>query len=155
MPSGVADPHGWNSWDGYLGAHNGKLGTYRDYFLIDDRLETLITRDVVSWTGELICTGGYEIHIRRLQVADHRNGVLWVKTSKYSYHALRRTGDTTRQLFRYDNIHAHAHHADEHHRHRFDTNGREILPAVHIGAVQWPTLGQVLDELYVYWQDKL
>lgn len=123
--------------------------------LVNDRLEHIVTTSAVLWRGELICADGYELHIRRLQVTDDRGGALWVKTATYSYHALHRRREATRQLFRYDNIHVHPHHDDPHHRHGFDRNGLEMKPVEHIGVVQWPNLGQVLDELFEYWKQRL
>ena len=80
----------------------------------------------------------------------------WVKTRRYSYHALRRRDDQTVDLFRYDNIHAHEGHRTRHHRHRFDLSGGEIKPSEHMGEDGWPTLGQVLDELFQVWvEDRL
>lgn len=151
MPSGTADPHGWNSWTAYLAAHEGRLGDYADHFLLDDRLERTLTDVVARWVGELICSDGYEIHVRRVQTVDIRQGTPWVKTFNYSYQALHRRHETARSLFRYDNIHVHERHPDAHHRHRFDTNGVEIRPVEHIGVDHWPNLGQVLDELHEYW----
>jgi hypothetical protein len=148
------DPHGWNSWTAYLAAHDGKLGDYSDHFLIDNRLEHTLTDIVVRWTGELVCVDGYEVHIRRSQVVDFRQGTPWVRTSIYSYQALHRGPDATRRLFRYDNIHPHHGHQTPHHRHRFDINGLEIHPAEHVGLNGWPNLGQVLDELHAYWSQR-
>lgn len=153
MPS-RPDPHGWNSWPHYLDAHAGKLGDYLDHFIIEDRLEHTLTDIAVHWTGELICADGYEIHLRRVQIVEMRQGVPFVKTSIYSYHALHRRGDDARKLFRYDNIHVHPRHTTAHHRHRFDLNGLEIHPCEHIGEHGWPNLGQVLDELYAFWQQR-
>ena len=148
------DPHGWNSWISYLGAHDGKLGDF-DHFVIEDRLERTIGTTVANWVGEIICQDGYEIHVRRLQLVDVRQGTPWVRTQTYSYHALRRLRDTSRNLFRYDNIHAHEGHSTPHHRHRFDRDGNEIDPCEHVGEDGWPNLGQVLDELYEYHQQRL
>lgn len=149
----MGDPHAWNSFPSYLDAHRGKLGDYADHFLIEDRLTYTPTTDQVLWVGELICRDGFEIHVRRLQIAELRHsGVLWVRTSLYSYHALWRTPrGTTTNLFRYDNIHPHANHTSPHHRHRFDRNGVEIKPVEHVGIDGWPNLGQVLDELHATW----
>jgi hypothetical protein len=155
VPSPRSDPHGWNSWDAYIAAHDGTLGDYADHFLMEDRIERTLTRTAANWVGELVCVDGYEIHVRRLQIVDIRPQGPWVKTSLYSYHALRRHEQTTVDLFRYDNIHAHAGHPSKHHRHRFDRNGREILPVEHVGEDGWPNLGQVTAELYVYWQERL
>lgn len=148
------DPHGWNSWTSYCGAHDGKLGDF-DHFVIEDRVERAVGLTVANWVGEIICQDGYEIHVRRLQLVDMRHGSPWVRTKKYSYHALQRRAGLVRNLFRYDNIHTHLRHDSEHHRHRFDRNGVEIDPPEHVGIGGWPNLGQVLDEVHVYWTDHL
>ena len=154
MPSRPADPHSWASWPGYLEAHAGKLRDYVDHFIIEDRLQHTLTDAAVLWVGELICADGYEIHLSRQQIVEMRQGIPWVKTVLYSYQALHRRGDETRKLFRYDNIHTHEGHETAHHRHRFDANGVERLPCEHVGAVGWPNLGQVLDELHAFWQER-
>lgn len=37
------------------------------------------------------------------------------------------------------------------HRHRYDDHGVEVMPIEHIGLEQWPTLGEVIEEVYDWW----
>lgn len=80
-----------------------------------------------------------------------RGGRVEVRTVEYSYHALRRAGEEAISLFRYDNVHPKAGHPDRHHRHSYDERGLEREPPLPIGAARWPTLGEVIKELYEWW----
>lgn len=82
-----------------------------------------------------------------------RSGRRWVETLDYSYQVLRRVDGEAVSLFRYDNS-AHHEQADPHHRHRYDANGREILPVEHVGADGWPTLGEVIEEAFEFWKSR-
>lgn len=144
----AADPHGWASWQEYLNAHNGKLATFADHFIVEDRLQPTITPELVHWLGELVCVDGIRISVDRRQDVRERHGTIEVITREYSYQAIRRTGSTTRQILRYDNIGVHG-HADKHHRHVFDGGGNETTEWV--GKANWPNFGQVLDEIYDCW----
>lgn len=76
-----------------------------------------------------------------------RNGRPWVRTVEYSYQGLRRAGDATLRLFRYDNAHPHPGHDDAHHKHNCDREGNELYPPEYVGEAGWPTLSDVLEEL--------
>jgi hypothetical protein len=145
----AADPHGWASWQEYLNAHNGKLDSYRDFFLLDDRLRPDVTPEIVLWRGKLMCADGIEIIVDRLQEVRRRHGSFEVITREYTYHAVQRVAGKTRQIVRYDNTGLHG-FADRHHRHVFDENEVETIEWV--GKKGWPNLGQVLDEVHDCWQ---
>jgi len=125
-----------------------------EHFIEQDKLSATATETLVTWCGELYCQGGIEIHISKTQAVDHRGGQLMVETTEYSYHVLRRTGTTTTNLLRYDNVHVQPNHPDAHHRHRFDEGGNEIEPPQHVSEEGWPTLGEVLQEVYELAQGK-
>lgn len=142
------DPHGWNSWQGYCAAHDGKIKSLAG-FVVEDRVERTITPKVAHWRGEVLCADGYEVHVEREQAVEVRRGVPWVVTRTYSYHALRRVGTDTVNMLRYDNIHAHAGHPTPHHRHEYGPDSGD-LRVRHVPEPS-PGLGQVLDELQAIW----
>jgi hypothetical protein len=141
--------HDRNSWDDYLKVHQRRIEDF-GHFIVEDRLTFTRTQSQVLWEGELLCRGAIEIHVHKRQLVENRGGRPWVRTVDYSYQVLTRRDGAPLQLFRYDNA---AHHAqpDPHHRHRFDANGREIMPPEHVGEAGWPTLGDVLEEAHVAW----
>jgi hypothetical protein len=146
----VRGKHGWNTWDDYLAVHAKRLQDL-EHFIVDDQLNAIPTRTLVKWDGVLYCRDGLELHVEKTQEVRKQGGRAMVRTERYSYHALRRTGQTVINLFRYDNIHQHHGHADQHHRHRYDAAGIEIEPTQHIGEESWPTLSDVLNELHDWW----
>lgn len=145
----AADPHGWASWQEYLNAHNGKLDGLRDHFIIEDRLQPVLTTSLVFWNGELLCVDGITVTVDRTQNSRIRHNLRQVRTRDYVYNVTHRIGSETRKIVRYDNIGDHG-HLDKHHRHAYAANGIETVEWV--GKDGWPNLGQVLDEVYDYWQ---
>jgi hypothetical protein len=145
----MSDRHGPNSWDAYLAVHDRRLADFA-HFIVDNNLTFIRTPKVVQWEGTLICADGMEIHVRKTQAVSLRESRPWVQTTDYSYQVLRRQGEDVVRLFRYDNA-AHHDHPDRHHKHRYDANGREIDPPVHVGHDGWPTLGDVIDEAFDVW----
>ena len=143
--------HDWNRWESYQQAHYGRLRDYLDHFIIEDHLTPTLTATMAAWIGFFLCVDGLEIRVRKYQDVDRSSGRLMVRTRRYSYQALRRVGTETRKIFRYDNVHTHYGHSDAHHRHRFDEYGGEIEPVQYIGVEDWPTLGDVIDELHAWW----
>lgn len=147
----MSDKHGPNSWEDYLAVHASRIADFSGHFIIEDQLSFTRTPTRVYWEGVLICAGGIEIHTRKRQALSVRSGRLWVQTSDYSYQVLRRVRGATVPLFRYDNA-PHHDHPDPHHRHRYDTNGIELLPPEHVGEARWPTLGEVIEESFELWK---
>lgn len=143
--------HGPNSWDDYLSVHNSRLADFQGHFVLEDRLPFVRTLSQVYWEGVLECVDGLEIHVRKRQTVAIRAGRPWVQTVDYSYHVLRRQGAKSISVFRYDNA-AHHEHADPHHRHTYDAAGKEVLPPQHVGVDGWPTLGDVIEEAFDWWQ---
>lgn len=149
MPPG--DPHGWNDLDSYLTIHDSWLERFQGFFLIENQLRldmlgpaTLVIR------GRLLFAGGLFIDVDKTLEINERNQV---RTVRYSYHA-GIAGRADRPVFRYDNAHTHPGHEDEHHKHIFDhRTWQEIRPPACVTRAGWPTLGQVIDELYEWWQE--
>lgn len=146
----MADRHKPNSWGGYRAVHERRIADYLGHFILDDRLTVTVTANLVSWSGELVCAGGVEIHVAKRQTSWFRSGQRWVRTDSYSYQVLQRLDGRERNLFRYDNS-PHHEHPDAHHRHEYDVNGIEIGKATWVGAEGWPTFGDVIDEAYRWW----
>lgn len=139
--------HGPNSWDNYLTVHQSCMRAF-EHFVLEDGLSATFTASRVLWKGVIYCLDGIELHVSKTQAVEYRAGQPIVQTIEYSYHAQRRIGTTVTLLFRYDNIHVHPDHPDAHHRHRFDGDGNEIDPTLHVGEDGWPTLSDVLKEAF-------
>ncbi len=145
--------HGWNSWDQYYNIHANFIDDYLGHFILADEIAIDVTPDAITFDGRLVCVDGLEIHVTKLlDVRYLQSGRPEVRTRTYSYHVLRRHADRrVANLFRYDNIHPHPGHADAHHRHEYDDDGVEERHVEHVGAEQWPTLGQVIQETHQWW----
>jgi hypothetical protein len=146
----MSSRHDWDSWDQYQNTHERRLRDF-DQFLIEDRLKAIPLPTKVRWEGELIFQHGLEIHVHKTQdKLAHEVGIPIVKTIAYSYQVFRRHGDRVVELRRYDNSDHHG-YPDPHHRHRFNANGEEIGPPEYVGVDNWPTLGDVIQEVYDQW----
>jgi hypothetical protein len=143
------DRHRWNGLDGYLLIHDKRIADF-DHFIVDNGLRHTVTPTVVTWDGIIRFQGGIEVKVEREQAARTNHGRLQVRTETYSYHAYRRVGRRTTNIIRYDNAHPYAGHPDAHHRHRYEPDGTEG-PVEHVGHDDWPTLGDVIQELYDLW----
>src|SRR5581483_496330 len=149
----MRDKHGWNSWDQYLAIHTRRIRDF-DHFIIDDQLTATPTKSTVTWDGVLYCEDGIEIHVRKHQAVQQMSGRPSVRTLDYSYHVLRRVGSRVVNVLRYDDIHLQPGHQSRHHRHRYDAQGNEIEPPEHIGEDEWPTLGDVIEEVHSWWVEQ-
>ena len=149
MPN--ADRHGWQEFQGYLSAHDGWLSRYNDHFLIENTLKIeVIDPRTLLISGRLRCIGDLFIDVSKTLEMNSRQQV---RTVKYSYHA-GIVGAADRPIFRYDNYHAHPGHDDEHHRYHYDiSTWKEIKPPEWVGHQGWPTLGEVIDELFEWWNE--
>lgn len=109
------------------------------------------------WRGVLRCTAGIEIHVEKVQDLRRLGGRPTVRTLLYNYHVLQRLPGGERNLLRYDNAHAHPGHPDTHHRHDYEESG--YVRVRHLTECgwepgDWPTLGNVIEEIYDWWQDQ-
>lgn len=139
-----ADRHGWNALDHYIGIHDAHLRRF-DHLIESNSLEFRIAGpDSILISGRIEFPAGVFLDVHKILEINDRNQV---RTLRYSYHA-GLTQPTERSLFRYDNAHRYdrAGHADEHHKHVFDSTGEETENPVWIGRNNWPTLGDVLQD---------
>lgn len=141
--------HAWNAWQSYLTIHDNWLLQYSPDFLLADRLMYEANETVVWWHGELVFVSGLEIHVDKEQERRADAGGPHVRTATYSYHVLQRKGVDERPLWRYDNTGKHG-HPDRHHTHYFRPDG--VDEVTHLGEGGWPTLGNVVDDLYAWWR---
>lgn len=145
----MAGRHDWLSWDQYQAAHYGNLEGFT-HFIVEDRLNPEISDLLVIWDGVLLCADGIEIFVDKTQDVRRRNGRREVRTRRYSYQAILRTGHGPLRLVRYDDAHEWAGHADGHHRHVMLDDGAERVE--HVGEDAWPTLGDVIAEVEEWWR---
>ena len=113
-------------------------------FVAYDTLELEVIPQV-GWLleGEIACKGNIVISVRKLLAFVPRDGDLHVQTDMYSYN-VRVAG--AGNIFRYDNQHAHAGHADSHHKDIYDFPGGDKIEVQWVGVHGWPTLGEVIAE---------
>lgn len=100
--------------------------------------------------GDLFCKGGLVIHVdKTLEVDDRRR----VRGRLYRYQAQFVT-PPVREIFRYDNAHVYSKegHPDAYHKHVFSPFTWKQIDVAHIGRQDWPTLQDVIDELFDWWQ---
>ena len=146
-----ADRHGWNALDHYIGIHDAHLNRFDHFIETNGVTFTVAGPDSIRIAGRFSSVGGVYLDVSKILEINTRNQV---RTLKYSNHA-GITMPVLRSIFRYDNAHRYdrAGHADEHHKHVFDSSGQEAANPTWIGRDQWPTLGEVLEELEEWWQE--
>lgn len=100
--------------------------------------------------GSAFCKGGLVLHIEKvLEISPARH----VRGIQYRYQAMF-DAPPIRQIFRYDNAHRYEGHPDAFHKHTFSNRTwKPNFPPTHIGRKDWPTLMQVIEELYAWWID--
>jgi hypothetical protein len=149
MQSSQGDRHGWNSLNHYLSIHESILATFSDYFVHSDNLQTrLVDQNTLTIRGRISCTGNLYLDVHKVLEINERDQV---RTIWYSYQACIDL-DPPQRIFRYDNAHRYIQesHPDAHHKHIFDPSTGAELPGSPewIGHEGWPTLGEVLAEMY-------
>lgn len=152
----VGNRHDWNSLDNYITTHDAQLKRLGKYF-VEEEGDCLILRWVDDQTlhieGTIWCHGNIFLNVNKTLQVNERNQV---RTVLYSYHAGVIVKGVTKNLFRYDNAHEYVRegHSDAHHKHDYDWDTQEQMRAPKwIGHDGWPTLDEVLDELYDWWQE--
>jgi len=136
-----------------MAAHASNLERF-PHFILEDRLEVLISSRLVVWAGRLYCQDGIEICIDKNQDVRAPRGRPEVRTREYSYHVLSRSAEgRIVPVLRYDNAHPHLElgHPDEHHKHTWGSAGEVTI--THVGVANWPTLGDVIEEVERGWID--
>lgn len=148
--------HRPNSWEQYQAIHTKKIASLSPHFIVSDELVPQLVPGAVIWRGVLYCVGAVEIHVFKVQnMFTRADGRPAVQTEIYEYHVLQRLQQGERNIVRYDNAHLHEGHPDAHHRHEYDANGGarvDHLAARGWPAGDWPTLGDLIDEVYEWWQ---
>jgi hypothetical protein len=137
------DPHGPNRLSNYFNVHEQVMrGLVDRGFVLDDGVAvTPLGNGTLLMEGTITCLGNIEVTVEKiLQVTKQPKGEPVVQTIDYHYNArVRGVGN----VLRYD--YPHPDHNRFHHVHRYDVfNGDEDGS---VEACEWPTLGQVLDEL--------
>ncbi len=82
-----------------------------------------------------------------------RGGSTWVRLGDCKYHA-GIAGDAPRTIFRCDTAHPYPEHEDNYHKHYFNhATWEEVGTPAWIGRKRRPHLGEVLEELQVWWRN--
>ena len=143
--------HDWMEIDRYLAVLDACLEKAETYFVEDSRISipTLVTPEEVHIRGELICKDGLVIHVDNVLERDQRGRV---RGTDFRYQAQFIT-PPLRQIFRYDNGHVYTRegHPDAFHKHVFSDRTWRETEVIHIGREHFPTLAEVIDELYQWW----
>ncbi len=143
--------HEWNSWQGYLTAHERGVANYLDHFIVANELSYLTAGQTVVWSGLVRCVDSLEIAVDKDQEIEDVNGSVSVCTIKYRYHVLHRSDDgAVTNLWRYDNSHVAPGDPDAYHFHCYRADGSDAV--MHVGEEGWPTLGDVIDDLHRWWR---
>ncbi len=154
--------YGPNRLKAYLEIHNNVLSQYKNRGFVGP--ENITSRGFfqengkgqILISGEIGCSGGIVIGVEKnLSILEVYDADALVQTNWYSYNAFIRNGHN---IFRYDNQHEDAsfrNHPDPHHKHIFDWRTGDEIRVDWIGAANWLTLGEVIEELYEwYWTNK-
>lgn len=152
-----ADPHDWNALDTCLHIHDSYMQQFIDSgFVVEDDVtsEWLGTPPrLLILRGRIRCQHGLFLDVLKELEVESRHGKLYVRTEQYNYHA-GVEGEQNRTVFRYDNVHPHAGHADAHHKHCYDhTTWEEIRPPEWVGRDNWRHLSDVIAELQAWWDE--
>lgn len=146
---------------GYAKHSPARLSTYRE--IHESRMDGFATSGFVGEhnlgfefegsgvlviEGEISCLGDIVIRVEKyLDVLEEDTPDPLVRTYSYSYNAsVRGHGN----VVRYDNLHPHEGHPDEHHKHDFDwRTGDELAPVSPrwVGVAGWPTLSEFIEEV--------
>lgn len=137
----------------YFTIHEESLRRLESWAVISNRLRTIVDLEAgrVFIQGELRCQGDVSLFVDTQLLVDGRRNV---RGKSYSYQA-QMTGSPIRPIFRYDNAHRYTleGHPDAFHKHVWNyQNWQEILPPQWIGRYHWPTLTQVVEEVWDWWQ---
>ena len=142
----------WLDLERYLTIHEQCLERSCSYFV--ESPDLIIPRAknsrLIRMHGDLFCKGDLVIHVdKTLEVNSRRQarGILYRYQAQFAALPLR-------QIFRYDNAHAYSRegHPDAYHKHVFSPVSWKETEVIHIGRERWPTLQQVIDELFDWWQ---
>lgn len=139
--------------DRYFTIHEESLRRLESWAVISNQLQTIIDAEEgrIFIQGELRCLGDISLFVdTQLLVDSHRK----VRGKSYSYQA-QLAEPPLRPIFRYDNAHQYTleGHPDAFHKHVWNyRTWEEIEPPAWIGRYHWPTLAQVVEEVWDWWQ---
>lgn len=143
--------HRWLSFERYLAVLDRSIATASSYFVERSNLVApdIISPHEVQIHGNLFCKGGLVIHVDNSLERDQRDRVQGID---FRYQA-QFADPPLRRVFRYDNGHIYARegHPDAFHKHVFSNRSWRETSVEHIGRDQFPTLLEVIDELYDWW----
>lgn len=145
------DPIGWLALDRYITIHEESLRRLESYAILDSGLTTTFTNDRVRIIGFLLCDGGVGLYVKIVLELNRYNQV---RGLQFTYQA-QMPGLLVRPIFRYDNAHQYTleGHPDAFHKHVWNyQTWEEIEPPAWIGRYHWPTLAQVVEEVWDWWQ---
>lgn len=118
-----------------------------------------VGEDTLTWTtevaavrlhGEIACQGNIVIRVdKTLSIVEGTGATARVLGQLYAYNVHLRNGPN---IFRYDNTHPHAGHADAYHKHVYELLGAVEGRVQWTGRGAWPRLGDVIEEVRV-WRD--
>lgn len=148
---------GWMNLDRYLAIHERCLDDAEEYFVVRHNLYEPIVRraDFIRFSGTMHCHDGIEIHVFLELKRDARNRV---RGRRFQYHAQLRVPPSNDvgafhivNILRYDNASHFRMHPDAFHKHLFADDGTPI-GVEHVGRQNFPTLRNVIDEVFEWWQ---
>ena len=146
--------HEWQTLARCLSIHDRWIETACSYFVDHPDLvvPSRLTTDEVRIAGDLFCKGGLLLHV---DISLERDTYDKVRGLFYRYQA-QFAEPPLRQIFRYDNDHTYERegHPDAFHKHVFSDRTWREVEVVHVGRERFPTLMEVIDELYGWWLRK-
>lgn len=141
--------HEWQDLDRYLQVHESSLEPTETYFVTENdlRVPVLLTPAEVHFRGVIRCLGDIEIHTRIWLERNRRNQIRGIS---FRYHA--QIGrPRVIPILRYDNADHYPDHPDAFHKHLFDATGKQVA-IEHVGRDAFPTLRNVIDEVFEWWK---
>ena len=145
------EPRGWIDLNRYLAGEERVLENASTFFIDDpDAVRAEFMFDgTLRIHGDLLCSGGLLLHVDKYFDFGDGNRI---QGYRYRYHA-QFAKLPLRQIVRYDNDHLYARegYPDAFHKHVFSNRTWREVEVVHIGRDNFPTLAEVIDELYQWW----
>lgn len=136
----------------FIGRETLKFSPWQRYY--DD-----LSIPQIRLYGEIACRGKIVIRVEKyLDILENSDNNPLVQTVSYAYNA---SVQGFGNIFRYDNLDdyfvSNNGHMDEHHKHNFNwvTGQQDWGGLVWVGYDNWPTLGQFIAELQIwYWENR-
>ena len=143
-PVGKGDPHDWNTYDHYRTIHEKYLD---EHPFVDperiNRLQFMEKRGEVLLRGQVYCQRNIILAVDQALEVRYAGNLMRVRPHFFRYASWVLGGHA---VFRYHNMHAN----DAHYHHRvYDPRTGEEILYERLHRHQFPTLGEVLDELEI------